>query len=171
MILKVFYLRQLVFTVSTHTHKLFTTKVTNHLKVAAFRCGDASGMQLSQPPNLLPEKLFFFMDFFCGVFFVVFQPITSRVLPKFCPSFLRYFFLFEKRFGAVEKWLELIPKSDPKGEEPAPSTEEARPAPPQVWMWDDVGKRLNYALFKWHYIMNNYCIQKKIYPDNMFIFT
>ena len=79
--------------------------------------------------------------FFLWCFFLWF---SNPSLQEFSPSFAQVFygiFLFEKRFVAVEKWLELIPKMILKGEEPAPSTEEARPAPPQVWMWDDVGKR------------------------------
>ena len=114
---------------STHTHKLFRTKVTNHLKVAAFRCGDASGMQLSQPPNCCRKKPGVFHGF-AVVFFLWF---SNPSLQEFCPSFLRYFFCLKRRDSELWRsgW-NWFPKVILKGEEPAPSTEEARPAPPQV---------------------------------------
>ena len=144
-----------------NTHKLFTTKVTNHLKVAAFRCGDASGMQLSQPPNLLPEKQGFFHGVAVVFFFVVFQPITSRVFTKFCPSFLRYFFVWKDE---IRSW-EVAGTDSQNDSQGGRACAEHRGSAASATTGRDVGwvgKRLNYALFKWHYIMNNYCIQKKI---------
>lgn len=96
--------------------------------------------------------------FFCCGFPTHHFKSFAQVLPKFSTVL----FLFEKRFGAVEKWLELIPKSDSQGgracAEHRGSAASATTGMDVGW----VGKLLNYALFKWHYIMNNYCIQKNI---------